>query len=66
MKKSPVSLYGHYIHYNSITKTWNVFNRSEQSIYLNDRSKMKSLMTFNTSEEFIKYINECLKEENND
>jgi hypothetical protein len=63
---STISLYGYYIHYNEFEKTWNVFSREEQSQYLNDKSKMESLITFSSFEELAKMINESLKNENND
>jgi hypothetical protein len=59
-----VHLYNHYMHFNHIEGTWNIFDRNEQSIYLTDRQNMKSLITFNTTEDFIKYINECIKKNN--
>jgi hypothetical protein len=63
---STVQLYGCYIHYNEFEKTWNVFSREEQSYYLNDKTKMKSLVTFSSFEELTKMINESLKNTNND
>lgn len=63
---SKLPLYLCYIHYNDFEKTWNVFSRDEQSLYLNDRAKMKTLMSFSSFEELSEIINESLKPENND
>jgi hypothetical protein len=46
-------LYSKYIHFNEYDKTWNAFERSEQGHYLNDRSKMKTLETYDTIEELL-------------
>ena len=63
---SKFPLYLCYIHYNEFEKTWNVFDRAEQSQYLNDKSKMTNLVIFNSFEELTKAINESLKTEEND
>jgi hypothetical protein len=59
-------LYSCYIHYNEFDKTWNVFDRAEQSQYLNDKSKMTNLVIFNSFEELTEAINESLKNAEND
>lgn len=56
------NLYGKYIHFNEYTKTWNVFDREEQGLYLNEPSKMKSLESFDSIEKLL----EAYKKETND
>ena len=48
-------LYSKYIHFNSHTNKWYIFERSEQSFYLTDNSKIKSLKEFDSVEELVKY-----------
>jgi hypothetical protein len=59
-------LYSCYIHYNEFDKTWNVFSRDEQLQYLNDKTKMTDLVSFNSFEELTEAINESLKSKEND
>jgi hypothetical protein len=47
-------LYNKLIHFNSYTDKWYIFDRSEQSLYLTDNSKMKSLKEFDTIEDLLK------------
>ena len=47
-------LYNKLIHFNSYMGKWCIFDRSEQSLYLTDNSKMKSLKEFDTIEDLLK------------
>jgi len=48
------ALYSKYIHYNEFNQKWYVFDRSEASLYLNDRTKLETLREYNTIEELLK------------
>lgn len=48
------ALYSKYIHYNEYTLKWCVFDRTEASIYLNDKTKLESLQEYDTIEELLK------------
>lgn len=47
------NLYSKFIHFNEYTQKWNVFERDEASLYLNDRGAMKSLKTYDSIEELL-------------
>jgi hypothetical protein len=56
------ALYSKYIHYNEYTNKWCVFDRSESSLYLNDRSKLETLQEYDSIDELLKDH----KKQNND
>lgn len=47
------NLYSKYIHYNEFDGKWYTFDREEQGLYMNDKSKMKSLKTFDSVEKLL-------------
>ena len=56
------SLYSKFIHYNEFDNTWYVFERDEQIHYLNDKTLIKSLESFDSFEKIL----EKYKKEKND
>lgn len=56
------NLYSKYIHFNEYDKKWYVFEREEQGLYLNDRTQMKTLESFDSIEKLL----EAYKKETND
>ena len=55
-------LYSKFIHFNEFDNKWYVFERDEQMLYLNDKTKMKSLKSFDSMEKLL----ETYKKESND
>jgi hypothetical protein len=51
------NLYSNYIHYNEFDGKWYTFDRNEQNFYLNDKSQMKTLKSFDSIEKLLDAYN---------